>query len=150
MLSTDEGYQLIIEAYVGNFTAKIAASKLEKTKQTVRMKTIVLVEFKHVQSQTIQVLLEHFGFEILLLPGSTRVVLISSSQDLRNSYALSQTAFSSLNRFGQWIATRSSLGITVSTSPPHPQTETANQSAPPEHSDPSPTAGPQPSTPPHH
>jgi hypothetical protein len=44
MLSTDEGYQLIIEAYVGNFTAKIAASKLGKTERTVRMKTNVSVD----------------------------------------------------------------------------------------------------------
>jgi hypothetical protein len=30
MLSTDEGYQPNFEAYVGNFTAEIAASKLGK------------------------------------------------------------------------------------------------------------------------
>jgi hypothetical protein len=44
MLSTDEGYQPNIEAYVGNFTAKMTASKLGKTEQTVRMKTNALVD----------------------------------------------------------------------------------------------------------
>jgi hypothetical protein len=34
MLGTDEGYQRNLEAFVGNFTAKIAASKLGKTERT--------------------------------------------------------------------------------------------------------------------
>jgi hypothetical protein len=31
MLSTDEGYQCSLEAFVGNFTANIAASKLAES-----------------------------------------------------------------------------------------------------------------------
>jgi hypothetical protein len=44
VLSTDEGYQAIIEAFVGNFTANIAASKLGKTERTVRIKTNTLFD----------------------------------------------------------------------------------------------------------
>jgi hypothetical protein len=35
MLSTDKGYQPIVEAFVGNFTANITASKLANSEQTI-------------------------------------------------------------------------------------------------------------------
>jgi hypothetical protein len=68
MLSTDEGYQRNFEAFVGNFTAKIAASKLGKTERTVRNKTNVSVDSSMCNLKPFKSCWMQFGFEILLLP----------------------------------------------------------------------------------
>jgi hypothetical protein len=68
MLSTDESYQLIIEADVGNFTAKLAALKLGKTERTARIKTNVSVDSCTCNLNPSKSFWIQFGFEILLLP----------------------------------------------------------------------------------
>jgi hypothetical protein len=56
MLSTDEGYQRVVEAFVGNFTANIAASKLALNQQAVHNDSSIQNRFEPVKSRTRHVL----------------------------------------------------------------------------------------------